>query len=159
MPKGIYIRTNKIKESMKKHGMSGTRPYRIWTNMMSRCYNSKSTSFGGYGGRGIRVCDRWHSFILFWEDMKSGYYPELTIDRILNNKNYEKSNCRWITLGAQQNNRRDTTLLTYKRKTQNISQWCGELGLNVTTVIMRIYSYGWSVEDALATPVRAKKIL
>lgn len=85
---------------------SHKRAYRVWVSMKYRCYNSKATGFKRYGGRGIKVCDRWKkSFKAFHDDM--GDPPEgMQIDRIDNNGNYTKNNCRWAT--PQENVRNST---------------------------------------------------
>ena len=88
-----------------KHGMCGTPEYRAWGGMIQRCTNPKDRTFKNYGGRDIQVCDRWRKFTNFFSDM--GLRPEgLSIDRINNNGNYEKSNCRWATWIEQNNNKR-----------------------------------------------------
>lgn len=79
---------------------------RIYQSMMSRCYKQNHDRYDYYGGRGIKVCDRWNGNILnFYEDMSQGYDDSLSIDRIDNNKGYEKSNCRWVTQRDQILNR------------------------------------------------------
>ena len=72
--------------------------YRCWAHMLSRCYNPKAHSYRWYGGKGIRVCDRWRDFGNFIADM--GEKPQgLTLDRIDSAKDYSPDNCRWTTWG------------------------------------------------------------
>lgn len=96
-----------IKERSIKHGKTGTTEYRSWMHMKERCYNPNTHQFKYWGGRGIKVCDRWlESFQNFIDDM--GHKPSKThsLDRIDFNGNYEPSNCRWATPNQQSQNRR-----------------------------------------------------
>lgn len=137
------------------HGMYGTRPYRIWSSMLTRCNNPKSKSYKDYGGRGIKVCKKWLSFMGFWEDVKKGYSDKLTIDRINNDGNYSKENCRWVTRTKQGNNKKNNVYLTFNGERKTVAQWITKIGINKQTLWARI-NRGWSIEKALITSVRKK---
>ena len=87
------------------HGMTNTPAWVSWKSMRDRCRNPNAPKFNHYGGRGIKVCPQWESFLVFLEDM--GERPvNTTLDRVDVNGMYEPSNCRWATHKEQRENRR-----------------------------------------------------
>ena len=92
-----------------------TSEYYIWQNMRRRCYDVKTKAYKNYGGRGIKVCDRWESFKNFLDDMGKRPSKNHSLDRFPNNNgDYEKSNCRWASKHDQDRNRRTNIWVTYK---------------------------------------------
>lgn len=89
----------------KTHGLSRTRAYSTWVKMRHRCDNPNTSNYKNYGGRGITICQRWREFENFLADMGQPP-PYHSIDRIDNNKGYEKNNCRWATAKEQRANQR-----------------------------------------------------
>ena len=93
--------------------------YSTWENMIARCYNPNHPQFHYWGGRGIKVCDTWrYSFDQFYLDMGDKPNPTYSIDRVDNNKNYDKDNCRWASKSEQVQNRRKFTVTDRKRDNQ-----------------------------------------
>lgn len=152
---GCYQKEQLI-ERLTTHGhakQGGSKTYRVWTYMIHRCTNPKDKRYQDYGGRGITVCERWrNSFENFLEDM--GQVPEgYQIDRIDNNGNYCKTNCRWATRQEQMRNTRRNFLISYNDKTQCLASWAEELNMNYSTLKRRLYD-GWSISRAFTTPAR-----
>lgn len=134
------------------HGLADSPTYDSWLGLVARCTNPKNPAWASYGGRGIRVCDKWLKFENFVADM--GIRPSGTsIDRIDNDGNYEPTNCRWATRREQNGNQRTSVRLTLNGKTQHIAAWARETGLDHETISYRIRS-GWSIEAALTKPAR-----
>ncbi len=137
------------------HATAGiTKTYYAWSSMLSRCHNPKNNHYHLYGGRGIIVCERWHIFANFLEDM--GEAPEdSSLDRINNNDIYKPGNCRWATDIQQANNRRNNRLVTMNGITKTITQWTDYLKISPGTVYSRLYR-GWDIIDALTKSVQKK---
>lgn len=92
----------------KTHGLSKNRHYDRWISMLDRCYNKRHKQYHDYGGRGIRVCDRWkEAFANFLEDMEASFSEGLTLDRINNDGDYSHDNCKWSTWHEQNTNKRE----------------------------------------------------
>jgi len=118
------------RELSTSHGMYRTRPYRIWRGIIERCTNSSRPEYSSYGGRGIKVCERWHAFLNFWEDMKHRYADNLSIDRIDNDGDYEPSNCRWATHKEQARNTSRNRLVDLDGKKVCIAEAAEVTGVN-----------------------------
>ncbi len=111
-----------------------------WRRMLDRCYRTKSKSWHGYGGRGIKVCERWQrpgGFVQFLSDM--GIKPSQihTLERIDNDGDYTPKNCRWATPKEQMNNRRNNTLVTIQGETHTQAQWLEILRITRPMFLMR----------------------
>lgn len=126
--------------------------YRTWIQMKQRCYTKSQTSYPLYGGRGIRVCPRWHDYKNFLQDM--GIKPDgMTLDRIDTNGDYHPANCRWASPQDQANNKRSNHYLTFDGKSQTITQWADEIGIQRETIKTRL-KLGWPVDRILSTPIK-----
>lgn len=138
---------------VKKHPNGLPKGYWTWQAMRNRCGSKSSKDYPRYGGRGIKVCERWQkSFECFIADM--GEKPDgATIDRIDNDGDYTPENCRWATATTQANNRRNSVYLTHDGTTLTLSQWARRVGIKVVTLNQRL-SHGWSIADALTTPLQ-----
>lgn len=135
--------------------LSSLPEYRIWKGMKRRCYRPKSRGYAGYGGRGIKVCDRWReSFENFLEDMGERPSTEYSIDRIDSDGDYEPGNCRWATRSEQSRNRNDNRILEFNGERMCLLDWARRYGMKKGTLHSRL-SKGWTLRDALTQPVRS----
>ncbi len=140
-----------------KHGLTDLPEYRAWQTMRLRCSNPSNKAYPNYGGRGIRVCERWQEdFLAFLEDMGRKPSPKHEIDRTNNDGHYEPGNCRWVLRKENDRNRRSNHLMTYRGQTKPLVVWCDELNLPATTISKRLQA-GWSDEKALSTPVANRR--
>lgn len=141
------------------HGKSNTPEYTCWEGIINRCYNKSNRSYRNYGGRGISVCKRWrNSFINFLNDMGLKPNPNLTIERINNNRNYNVTNCKWTTHTIQSRNQR-------KRKDNasgvvgvswcnSKSKWTAHIGLNNKQIMIGRFKI---FKDAVDARKRAER--
>jgi hypothetical protein len=132
------------------HNMTNTRIYRTWHSMKARCEWEGADCYRHYGGRGIKVCERWQSFENFYVDMKEGYSDDLTIERIDTNGNYEPGNCRWATNMEQQANKRNNRVLEYKGELLHMAELCRRTGVSKMKMVDRL-GRGMTPEEAVAS--------
>jgi hypothetical protein len=126
-----------------------------WVAMRRRCNSPKAANYKRYGGRGIRVCERWESFELFLEDMGPRPSAQHTIERENNDGHYEPSNCSWATKSEQaaSRERAQGERLSFAGKSLRAPEWDTELGFPKRLVRRRL-NMGWTLERALTTPHR-----
>lgn len=154
------MRSEGQRQGKMKHGASAygekTPEYQTWKRIRSRCYSPKCERYPNYGGRGIRMCQRWlESFEAFLEDMGHRPPDKTSIERLNVDGHYEPGNCVWATDHTQARNRTDNVHLTYKGRTQVLLDWAVELDM-CKGVIKRRLQKGWSVEDALSILVEER---
>lgn len=146
------------KHGYSKPGNKKTPEYACWVSIKSRCYTDtgNNPSYKNYGGRGIRVCDRWlKSFPNFLADMGCRPTSDHSIDRIDVNGDYSPDNCRWATRLEQQNNRRNNLVLTHNGVSLTASEWARKIDVSPLLIMDRIRR-GWPVHNALFEPLHTK---
>lgn len=140
----------------KTHGMTGTPEHKTWIKMRQRCLNPNDKEYPRYGGRGIKVCERWDDYLNFISDMGIRPSKDHSIERINNNGDYSPENCKWATRSEQANNRRTSKLIEYNGKFQTARQWSIELNIDYEKLTIRLDN-GWNEVEALTVPMNLSK--
>jgi hypothetical protein len=133
--------------------------YGVWKKMVKRCLSTTCPDFKNYGGRGIRICDRWLTgegdgggLDCFAADMGPRPYAEASLERRENSKGYEPNNCTWATRTEQGRNKRNNHLVTLRGETMPLSAWCERLKLPYFTIARRL-RLGWPDDRALTEQI------
>jgi hypothetical protein len=150
-----YILTHRNKNCIKcmphngtKHNMTKSSEYYAFNSMMQRCFNPKSMEYKNYGGRGITVDKRWVSnFGQFLQDMGTKPSKSHSLDRINNNGNYSKDNCRWATKKEQAYNRRVTVWVDYKGVSKPLSYWKRKFNISERKIKRWVVKGDFKLED------------
>lgn len=132
------------------------RLYRIWRSMLERCYNPKHPNYLRYGGKGITVCERWHKFEYFVDDMYKAYlwhinkYGEknTSLDRIKNSRNYMENNCRWVTKREQVINRNEKHCDIILSTGETIPQFSERTHIPIHLIRSRL-KLGWTIDEII----------
>jgi hypothetical protein len=137
--------------------------YGVWNSMIQRCENPRNPKYTSYGARGIRVCGSWREggnrwngtpgFDWFLADMGPRPSRRHTLERKDTDGDYEPNNCVWALQKQQQRNRRNNKILALHGRSQSLAAWAEEVKISQFTIQSRL-AYGWSVREALTTPVR-----
>jgi hypothetical protein len=141
-----------LKKRLTTHGMTNTKTFKTWESMKERCTRQNTKYYKHYGGRGIKVCERWqNSFENFLKDM--GEKPDgLTLDRIDPDKDYSPENCRWSSTKEQNNNKRNNVILEFNNEKKTVAEWADFLGMKIGTLRSRL-ERGWTIEKAFFTEI------
>ena len=146
----------KHESRVRTHGKSKNRLYYVWRDMLNRCFNESVPDYHSYGGRGITVCDEWKDDFQSFYDwaMENGYDETakrgaFTLDRIDVEKDYEPSNCRWVDVKLQQNNRRNNVIIEYDGCSYTLAQLSELTGIPYKTLHKRIRVLNWDIEKAI----------
>jgi len=145
------------------HNYSKHPLYSTWASMQQRCYNNKYKAYKDYGGRGIKVCDRWLDIKNFIDDMYPDYQEGLTIDRIDVNGNYEPDNCRWESMQIQSRNTRDIQVNNtsgYRGVTWNKKQqmWIAKIRVDYNRIHLGSHNTALEAAKAYETYVRLNNL-
>jgi hypothetical protein len=135
----LKIESSRQKMKNKTHGMSNSKLYGVWMSMHDRCYLTTQKSYPRYGGRGITICEKWHKFEGFYEDIGETYQEGLSIDRIDSKGNYCKENCRWASVKEQANNRRSSVVWLYEGQWITAQQLSNKLGISRVSLYGKKY--------------------
>lgn len=136
----------------KTHGLADSREFIAWAGAKGRCLNPNNSRFSSYGGRGIKMCERWlSSFENFIADMGQKPSPKHTLERIDVNGDYSPENCKWATWTEQARNRRKVKLIEFDGRKLPLWRWAEVTGLSRGTIWGRL-AKGWTPKDALTTP-------
>lgn len=136
------------------HGLCNHELYKTWSRMKERCHNERDTNYSRYGGRGIKVCERWRwSFPAFLEDMGERPSANHQLDRINNDGNYCPENCRWVPREVQSRNRRTNQVVEINGERMCLTDWAQRYGVNPKTAFKRI-RLGMTPVEAVTRPVR-----
>ena len=154
------LRSETIKTKNITHGMENTRFCKIWRNLLNRCKNKNTADYNYYGGRGIKV--KWSSFEEFRDDMYDSYLEhtkiygeqQTTLDRINNNGDYSKQNCRWSTRLEQGNNKRNNYMITIHKTSKTLSEWSRVYNIKRSSLSNRIHTQKMNPLEALTKPIR-----
>jgi hypothetical protein len=131
----------------------------VWAGMLSRCNNPTNASYHHYGGRGIKVCERWQGpqgYANFKADLGPRPSRAHSLDRADNNRGYTPRNCRWATAAEQGLNRSNNTLITWNGKRQTLTEWSRETGLTISAISKRL-EYKWPLDRVFTQPMRERK--
>jgi hypothetical protein len=150
------LKSQLARDAHLKHGKAGSKIFNTWVHIRARCLNPNTKFYEHYGGRGIKVCERWMDFNNFYADMgdPAEGKERISLDRIDNDGDYEPGNCRWATPKMQTDNQRRSRFHEYQGESRTLRDWAKIKGVSYGQLRQRIYQRGWSFEEAITIPPR-----
>lgn len=149
------LRRAKVASRNRRHDLSQSNEYSIWSGIRARCGNPNHPSYHKYGARGVKVVDRWNSFLNFLEDMGPRPSEKHSIERVDNNGNYGPDNCIWATIDVQSVNRRNTRFASLNGRTLSLRDWAPVVGIPKSVLYARAH-LGWDDEKILTHPYQPR---
>lgn len=147
------LKMEKSVAASKTHGLSSSPIYAIWNMIKQRVLVPTCRVYKDYGGRGIDIDPRWKEFEAFLTDVGHPPFEGAELDRVDNDRGYWPDNVRWVTRKEQMRNIRNNRRFEFDGKNLTLGEWSEITGILQATLSSRLYSYDWSVERALTTPV------
>lgn len=135
------------------HGDTGSSEYMSWADMIARCHRPNHKAFANYGGRGIRVCRRWHKFESFLADMGRRPSRQHSIERVNNDKGYSPDNCVWATRKAQSRNQRTNRTIDTPKGPMLLCEAADVSGISAHTLWKRL-NRKWPIKRLFEQPKR-----
>ena len=140
-----------------RHRRSQTAEYHAWDGMKQRCGNERHPAWGNYGGRGIKVCERWvERFEAFLEDVGERPSGNHQIDRIDNDGDYEPGNVRWVECKTNMRNKQNNKMVEYCGARMTLADACEKAGIREGLVLGRMWNGRHTLEEAMAMPLRKR---
>lgn len=130
--------------------------YQAWKGMIKRCYNVNQKDYPNYGGRGIKVDEKFKVFEGFFAVLGKKPTKGHSLERINVNGDYAPDNCKWATSVEQSLNRRNNHKITYNGKTLTLTEWAIKMGLTPQALFSRVNTYKWSLDRALNQPLKRR---
>lgn len=147
-----------LSELRTTHGRTDSSEYRSWSHMLGRCNNPTDSKYPDYGGRGIKVCDRWSSFDNSYLDLGPKPTIDHSLDRMDNDADYSPTNCRWATRFQQAQNKRNNVHVFIGGQQFVLAEACRLLGIDKSSLHQRARSFGGTLQDAADHFARKKRI-
>ena len=128
--------------------------YKVWRTMKQRCDKPTFRQFKDYGGRGIKVCDRWRVFENFLKDLGPPPPGDYSLERLDNDLGYEPGNVIWASRITQARNKRNNVRFEFDGVSMTLGEWAERLRVNKRTLVSRVYLYKWPLERAFTEGVK-----